>query len=74
MGAWLIKFWAEIWPNLAADVVALAAGGVWHHRRVQALLIEERSQLHALLGQHHQHIADELRDHRAQLLIPKGDR
>jgi hypothetical protein len=74
MAVQLLELWAEIWPNLAADVVALAAGGVWHHRRVQALLTEERSQLRDLLGQHHQHIADELREHRAQLLIPKGDR
>jgi CBS-domain-containing membrane protein len=38
MIALLAGWWQALWPNLVADVVAVGAGLVWHHRRTRAYI------------------------------------
>jgi hypothetical protein len=32
----LWEWWLQIWPNLAASVIALPFAFAWHHRKVKA--------------------------------------
>ena len=32
----LWEWWLQIWPNLAASVIALPFAFAWHHRRIKA--------------------------------------
>ncbi len=34
----LASWWQQLWPNLVADVLAVGAGLVWHHRRTKRLI------------------------------------
>lgn len=52
MLAWLWRCWGEVWPNLAADALTLAAGLVWHQRRLRRLLAEELRRHRPHLGDH----------------------
>jgi hypothetical protein len=49
MGAWVVRNWPQVWPNLLADVLwqplALGAGLWWHHTRIRRLLAEHHRQL-----------------------------
>ncbi len=47
---------AQVWPNLAADVMWTVPAWFWHKLHLQRMLAEQRA-----------HITRELRDHRAVL-------
>lgn len=45
-------FWEAVWPNLAASAITFSTGLVWHQRRIQRLINQQKSHLESELKEH----------------------